>query len=35
VATAVLIDANGNAAEPTTVDSADDLAAGMAKLATG
>ena len=33
--TAVLVDANGTAAEPTTVDSVDDLTASMAKLAAG
>jgi len=33
--TAVLVDANGNAAAPTTVDSVDDLTASMAKLAAG
>ncbi len=33
--TAVLVDATGNAAAPTTVDSVDDLSANMAKLAGG
>jgi hypothetical protein len=34
-ATAVLVDATGTATAPTTVDSVDDLAGGMAKLAAG
>jgi hypothetical protein len=33
--TAVLVDANGNASQPATVDSADDLTEAMAKLASG
>jgi hypothetical protein len=33
--TAVLVDANGSAAAPTTVDAVDDLSASMAKLAGG